>query len=412
LSLQPGRLNAGQYEKFPLASLEPSHYSCHTPRGSDNSDPVPRGASLGLTERRDNLPHRVAQNEEHAGLFPQSTVASSHGDRNWVVRGTCRYPSPVEIIAGDSGLLVSESDTDDTDCSPASNSDCSPPVFQKQSYQQPQRLHPQHTTLDIVVESEEGQIVSKESYYIPCGPPVFTGPDVSPSPPTNAVADPVDRVHFSQFHGDNRLDAAAAMKTDHAPVSAVPIPQMSSEARVQPRTPTTSVIEMTENETLVRSHMSSDLSSTTPRTIRSHSIAHKQSLSERGCFPDGAGALDCHQNCDSDRTTCPEIDWFRMGALLQIPDRAAAHDEYHRIKRKSVQQLRNIPDRHRNPAYAKFKAEYRLRKQDERDEERRIRALAKQNAEAAMYFQELEGGSDLERRRASSGSRRRARVRS
>ena len=301
--------------------------------------------------------------------------------------GTCRSPSPVDSIAGDSDSLASGGDTDETRSPPVSNSLCSP-----------QRLHRQPTTLYIVVESEEGQIISKESYRVFCDPPAFSGSDVNHAPTTNAVTDHV---------GDNGLGEATAMKIKHAPVTAMSIPQTSLEARMHSPTPTTSVTDMTENETLTGSHMSP---SVTSGTVQSHKIAQEHPLSTLECFSEKAEALGCHQNYDDDCATIPEIDWFRMGAYLRIPDRAAANDEYHRIKLQRIEQLKNTGNRHRNPAYSKFKAEYRLRKHGEREEERRIRSLAKQNAEAAMLFQVLEVESDLEPRRVSSGSRHRSRV--
>ena len=88
-----------------------------------------------------------------------------------------------------------------------------------------------------------------------------------------------------------------------------------------------------------------------------------------------------------------------MGAYLQISDRAAASDEYRRIKQSRK--------RHQAP---NFKAEYQRRKQEERDEERRIRSLAKQNAEAAIFFQVIETETDLERCRATAISRYRSLV--
>jgi hypothetical protein len=191
------------------------------------------------------------------------------------------------------------------------------------------------------------------------------------------------------------------MKTTHTLVSAVPIPQTSSEGRMQRPIPTTPVTATAENETLTSSHTSPNVSSVTAGTTRSHSIAHERPLSAREYFSERAEAVDCHQNYDVDCATGPELDLFRMGAHLRIPDRAAASDEYHRIKLQRIKQLRNTPSRHRSPAYARFKAEYRLRKQEERNEERRIRSLAKQNVEAATFFQVLETESDLERRPVS-----------
>ena len=337
-------------------------------------------------------------------------AVSSPSDRSWAMPGTFRSPSPVEITAGDSDSLVSGSDTDDTRSPLVYNSPYPPPLSEKQSHQQPQQLHRQQTTLDIIVESEEGQIILKESYNILCDPPVYTGSDINHSPPANAVTDPVDRVHFPLFHGDNGLDVATAMKTTHTAVSVTPIPQTSSEARIQPPTPTTSVTDTAEKETLTWSHTSPYVSSVTSGTTWSHSITHEHPLSAGECFSERVEALDCHQNYDGDCTTGPELNCFRMGAYLRIPDRAAANDEYHRVKLQRIERLRNTPSRHRNPAYAKFKAEYRLRKQEEQNEERRIRSLARQNAEAAMFFQALEAESDLERRRLSSGSRHKSRV--
>ena len=328
-------------------------------------------------------------------------AVSSRSDQNWVMPRTRRSPSPVEIKVGDSDSSVSESDTEDTH---------SPPVIKPQSHQEPQRLHCQPTTLDIVVESEEGHIILKESYHIPCGPPVFSGSDVRHAPPTNTVAHHADRDHISRFHGDNGLDVATVVKAKHAPVTAISIPQTSSEVQMQSPTPTPSATGMAENETLSSSHMSPSVSSATPGTIRSRTITHEHPQSTKKCPSERDEASDCHQNYDGDCATSPEIEWFRMGACLRIPDRAAASDEYHRIKLQRIEQLRNKANKHRNPAYAKFKAEYRLRKQEERNEERRIRSLAKQNAEAAMFFQVLEVESDLERRRVSSGSRHKSRV--
>jgi len=380
MSLEPGQLSAGQYEESPLASLEPKTYNHHTPLCSDNSKLSPRGASPKLIERRDNYPDRIAQTGEHARVLSPS-------DRNWATPGPHHSP---EVTGGDSGSLVSESDTNDS--------------------RSAQRRHRQQTTLDIVVESEEGQIILKESYHIPCGPPVFTGSGVTYSPPAKAVTNPVDRVHFSRFHGDDGPGGATAKKTSHTLVAAVPIPQTSSEARIQPPIPPAPVTDMAENDTLTWSHTSPNVSSVTLETTRSHSIAHKHPLPAGEYFAERVEAVDCHQDHDGDCATDPELDWFKMGAYLRVPDRAAASDEYHRIKLQRIEQLRNTPNRHRNPAYAKFKTEYRLRKQEERNEERRIRSLAKQNAEAAMFFQALETGSDLERRRVTSDSRHSSRV--
>ena len=358
--------------------MEPVPYTYHAPLDSDNSNPARRGGPLQPIERRDNPPDRTVQNEEHANFSTHSVAVSSPSNRD---RLTCRSPSPV---VGDRDSLVSGDHTDETHSPPVSDSLCSP-----------RRLHRQPTTICIVVESEEGQIVSKESYHIFCDPPVFSGSDVNHPPPTNAVTEHV---------GDNGL------KTKHVPVSAIHIPPMNSEARTQSPTPTSSVTVMAENETLTGSHMSPSVSSVAPGIIQPHTIAHEHPLSTGESFSGRAEVLDCYQDYDGDCATSPEIDWFRMGAYLRIPDRAAADDEYHRIKLQRVEQLKNMANRHRNPAYSKFKAEYRLRKQEEREEARRIRSLAKQNAEAAMLFQVLEVESDLERRCVSSGSRHRSRV--
>ena len=303
---------------------------------------------------------------------------SSPSDRDWAVPGTFRSPSPV---VGDSDSLVSGGDTDETRSPPGSDSPCSP-----------RRPHRQPTTICIVVESEDRQIISKESYHIFCDPPKLSSSVVDHPPPTKAV---------TQHVGDN------GPKTNYAPITTISIPQTNSEARMQSPTPTTSVTDMTENKTLTRSHMSPSLSSVTRGTVQS---PHEHPLSTGEYFSERAKALDCHQDYDGDCAISPEIDWFRMGASLRIPDRAAASDEYHRIKLQRIEQLKNMANRHRNPAYSKFKAEYRLRKLEEREEERRIRSLAKQNAEAVMLFQVLEVESDLERGRVSSGPRHGSRV--
>ena len=387
-SLQPGQLNAGQYEKSPLESSETTPCTYYAPLVSENSKTKPRGSFLQFAERGSNLPDRIAQNEEHPDhlLYP----ILPYGDWNRVIPGTCRSPSLVEVTAEDRDSLVSESDVDD-----------SLPVFQTQSPQQLQRPHRQSTTLDIIVESEHGQILLKESYHIPRNHTEFTGSDGSdPSPihVTKLTSRAVDQVHVSQLHDDNDLGVVETVKAKQAHVSTIPISQTNTEVRIQPPTPTTSFINMAENKTLTRAHFAPNVSSVTPETLQSHPIAHERPPSMRECSPDRTEALDCH-------ATGPEVCWFRMGAHLQIPDRAAANDEYHRIKLQRIEQLKNRSNRHRNPAYARFKAEYRRRKQEEHDEERRIRSLAKHNAEAAMFFQVLETESDLERRRPSSSSK-------
>jgi hypothetical protein len=277
----------------------------------------------------------------------------------------CRSPSPVEITA--EGPLVSESNTDN--------------------------LHRQHTTLDIVVESEEGQIVLKESYHILRYPLSFPASGVSHPPPTNVIQpanEAVDRVRFSRSHdkGSPKVVNPAVSTT--------------------PPTPTISFADTVGEDVLARSQLAPDVLSVTPETHQSNSATHEQPPSTRECSPNGTGGSDFHQDYDGDCPIGPDVHWFRMGARLHIPDRAAADDEYHRIKRQRFEQLRNTPNRHRDPAYAQFKAEYRQRKQEERNEERRIRSLAKQNADSAMFFQELETERDLKRRRTSPGSRHRS----